>query len=135
MGKQRQPVSRSQQERLIMAGKTATDRYSGMPVIEAKLRRLADAAAHAADAYRDDPVRLKCKKAGIKQFVSNSFFYEELDMLNEAMLRVDNIVRGWEVEPMESPELIAKFTAPAKRRRCKTRNKNVNGKGGENEQT
>lgn len=121
-----------------MAEKTATDRYSGMPVVEAKLRRLADAALHAADAYRDDPVRLKCKKAGIKQFVSDSFFYAELDALNEAMLKVDNVVRGWEVEPVESPEIRRKLdmtnARKAKRRRGKKHNKDVNGKGDENGQ-
>lgn len=109
-----------------------------MPVIEARLRRLADAATHAADAYRDDPVRLKCKKAGIRQFVSDSFFYEELDALNEVMLKVDNIVRGWEVEPVESPEILQKLNGckprTAKRRRGKKHNKDVNSKGDENGQ-
>ena len=72
--------------------------YSKMPVVEAKLRMLADAARDAADAYRDDPVRKACKKAGVAQGVSSHFFGEVLDELNEKMLKVDNIVHGWEVE-------------------------------------
>ena len=72
--------------------------YSKMPVVEAKLRMLADAARDAADAYRDDPVRKACKKASVTQAVSGHFFYEVLDELCEKMLKVDNIVHGWEVE-------------------------------------
>lgn len=72
--------------------------YAGMNIVEAKLRQLADAAISAANAYKRDPVRIACKKAGVKQAVSSSFFNDELDRLDEKLLAVDNIVHGWEVE-------------------------------------
>lgn len=73
-------------------------KYIGMPAPEAKLRMLADEAIRAADAFRDDPVRLACKKAGVKQAVTSRFFYQTLEDLAEALLKVDNVVHGWEVE-------------------------------------
>lgn len=81
-----------------MPSKRRQKNYAGMPIIEAKLRMLADAAKAAADAYRDDPVRKACKKAGVAQAVSSTFFNDVLDVLDEKMLNVDNIVHGWEVE-------------------------------------
>lgn len=76
-------------------------KYIGMPAVEAKLRMLADEALRAADAFRDDPVRLACKKAGVKQAVTSRFFYQTLEDLDEALLKVDNIVHGWEVEAVK----------------------------------
>lgn len=104
------------------------DPGAGLPPAAAKLARMAERAeeaevfakellaaaadlkaecAKAVSEYMDDPVRKACKKAKVRQFVSDGYFNETLDRLNNALLRfeeaeckADNVIRGWEVEPL-----------------------------------